>query len=116
MEACNLGGSGRRARALLGGAVLLGTLFALSMLVSAGAPRPVRLGLLPGYLIGALGLVQARAGVCVALAARGLEEHDDGPQPIVDAYRRATVQTAARSVWWRAGAAAVTATLLSLYP
>jgi hypothetical protein len=110
----NIGGAGRRMRALIGGAVLLGTLFALGMLVSAGAPAPVRIGLFPGFLIGMLGLVQARAGVCVALAARGLQEHDDGPQPITDAYARATVRTAARSVWWRAGAAALVATALAL--
>lgn len=101
-------------RALLGGGVLLGTLFALTMLVSAGAPTPVRLGLFPGFLLGALGLVQARAGVCVALAARGLREDDNGPEPIADAYTRETVRTAARGVWWRAGAAAVVATGLGL--
>jgi hypothetical protein len=114
MSACNIGGAGRRMRALIGGAVLLGTLFALGMLVSAGAPVPVRIGLFPGFLIGALGLVQARAGVCVALAARGLEEHDEGPHPITDAYTRATVRTAARSVWWRAGGAALVATAVGL--
>lgn len=113
-EVCNIGPGGRKVRRLMGLAMLAGTGAMFAILVRAGMPRPVRAGLFVPLLFGMLGVMQARAGVCVALAAKDLHDPDEGPVPVTDAYARARLRARARATWWKAGVVAFVGTVLAV--
>jgi hypothetical protein len=113
-DVCNIGPGGRKVRRLMGLAMLAGAGAVFAILVRAGAPRPVRAGLFVPLLFGMLGMMQARDGVCVALAAQDLHDLDEGPVPVTDAYARARLRVRARATWWKAGLVALVSTVLAV--
>ncbi|MEN9784921.1 MAG: hypothetical protein RLZZ299_185 [Pseudomonadota bacterium] len=113
-EVCNIGPGGRKVRRLMGLAMLAGSGAMFAILVRAGMPRPVRAGLFVPLLFGMLGVMQARDGVCVALAAKDLQDSDDGPVAVTDAYARARLRVRARATWWKAGTIALVGTVLAV--
>jgi hypothetical protein len=66
------------------------------------------------FFVGFVGLFQARAETCVALASRGVRDMDTGPEPIDDPAERADVRAQARRVLVRSALATVIATALAL--
>ncbi|HVE78421.1 MAG TPA: hypothetical protein VNA89_06155 [Gemmatimonadaceae bacterium] len=111
----NIGRRGRRARRALGLAALTaGVLLAVGLAV-AGAPRASRLIVAPLFFMAGLGLFQARAGVCVALAARRLDSSDDGaPRLIADGGTCDLFALRARAVYRSASLLTVALTLAAL--
>lgn len=97
----NIGPAERRKR-LIVGVVALGVCVVAALLLSLdGAPRYWRLLLFLPFWTAALGIFQARANVCVALAARGTRNLD-GQQEPQPAAELAAVRQEARRVHVRA--------------
>jgi hypothetical protein len=104
----NIGLAERRKRHRAGVAgLLLGALVAFAAW-GMGLPLALRGASAPFFFIGSIGILQARAHTCVALASRGLRDMDDGPEGIDDAPALAQVRAQA----WRVLAQSVIATLL----
>ena len=94
----NIGLAERRKRHRAGVAgLLLGALVALAAW-TMGLPLAVRAASAPFFFVGSLGIFQARAHTCVALASRGVRDMDDGPEGIADAAELVAVRAQARSV------------------
>ncbi|MFH0882003.1 MAG: hypothetical protein V2A56_03380 [bacterium] len=112
----NIGPLEIRKRKAVGFAVLALAVAALGAMVLGGAPVVTRLILAPFWWLGSLGLLQARQQTCVALAAQGVCNMDDGPEPIQDPDTFAAIQRQARKVhrWSLIVAAVLTA--LSILP
>jgi hypothetical protein len=111
----NIGPAQRRLRLRFGIAMSAVAMLTTAFLVISGAPRPWRLMVfLPG-LFAAIGLLQARARTCVALARQGRRNLDSGDEEITDPRELETVRQQARRVNLQAGlaAAAVTAVLVA---
>jgi hypothetical protein len=70
----------------------------------------------PFFFAGFVGILQARAHTCVALASRGIRDMDDGPEEIGDAAELAAVRAQARRVlvWSLIGAVLLTAGAMAL--
>jgi|SRR5688572_32067266 len=113
----NIGPRERRRR-LIGGIVLVAiALCAGVALVLFNAPRPWRLLVFLPAWAGALGVFQVTAKTCVALAARGLRNMDQGDEEITDLSELARVRAQSRQVHLRAAlSAAVLAGLLFVLP
>jgi hypothetical protein len=83
-EAANIGPRGRRKRRLLGIVSLTVAVGAAFVLVAFGAPRWSRVVVFFPLWMAGLGLLQARAKTCIALAARGMRNMDAGDEYVKD--------------------------------
>jgi hypothetical protein len=85
--------------------------------IAAGASPALRAVLvIPSFLAG-LGIFQARAKTCVALAAKGVRNLDAGEEPVADAAESLQLRRQARTVLLQALAfAAVLTAALCLFP
>ena len=111
-------GPHERKRRLIGGFFFLSIAFAVGVaLIAFNAPRPWRfLIFLPAWA-SAIGFYQVSAKTCVALAARGLKNMDDGDEAISDPHELERVRAQSRGVHIRAAlSAVVVAVLLALLP
>jgi hypothetical protein len=101
-DAINLGPREQRKRRLLGIVSLTIGVGLAFVLVVLGAPRLARLAIFFPIWLAGLGLFQARERTCIALAARGMCNMDDGEQRIEDAATAAQLRTKARRINRRA--------------
>lgn len=109
----NIGPAERRKRLIVGVFSLCVCVVAALLLSLDGAPPYWRLLLFLPFWTAALGIFQARAQVCVALASRGVRNLDgqQEPQPTAEL---AAVRKEARRVHLRALLTAMVLTALSL--
>jgi hypothetical protein len=114
-SACvNIGPRERRKRRVMGIAGLaLGALLAFA-LVALSAPRLSRLLVFFPMWIAALGLLQTREQTCIALAARGMRNMDDGEEAIEDERLVRELRLVARRINRRALMVAAIVTLVAL--
>jgi hypothetical protein len=113
----NIGPRERRRRTVGGVVFLLVTLCVGGCLMWFEAPRPWRLLVFLPAWAAALGIFQVTAKTCVALAARGLRNMDQGDEAIADPKELERVRAQSRQVHLRAAlSAAVVAVLLALVP
>jgi hypothetical protein len=116
-QACipNIGVRQRRRRLIVGLAMAAVSIAAASWLLTSGAPRSWRIVVFVPVLVAALGFLQARANTCVALAARGLRDMDDGMETIADPVELQQVKAQARQVNVQAAviSAVITAMLIA---
>jgi hypothetical protein len=101
-EAINIGPRERRKRRLLGVVSLTVGVGAAFVLVVYGAPRWSRLIVFFPVWMAGLGLLQARAQTCIALAARGMCNMDSGEERLEDATLIERLRAKARSINRRA--------------
>ena len=118
MDICipNIGPRERHRRLVGGLGLLLLAAGAAALLLWMDAPRVWRvLAFVPAWA-GALGVFQVRAKTCVALAARGLRNMDNGDQPITDPRELEQVREQSRQVHVKAviGASLITALVVLL--
>ncbi len=92
----NIGPAERRKRLIVAVAALAVCVGAALLLSLDGAPRYWRLLLFLPFWTAALGLFQARASVCVALAARGVRNLDGRQEPQPEAELAAVRKEAFR--------------------
>lgn len=111
----NIGPSERRQRLLIGsiGAVVCAAI-SLAFVLDGGG-RAWRLVLFLPWWISMLGLLQARAQTCVALAARGQRQVGGAPEALPSGDLE-KVQTQAREVLFRSFVMAAVITALTLVP
>ena len=101
-------GPRERHRRLVVGVIMLGIAVTLAAaLVLFGAPRVWRLLIGPPEWIEGLGLFQVKEKTCVALAARGLRNLDQGDERIIDAIELRQVRSQSQRVHAEAIAFAV---------
>jgi hypothetical protein len=81
----NIGPAERRKRSVFGSVALGAALIALGAMSIGDVPRLWRIALFVPVWLGALGILQARAGTCVALARRGTRNLDRREEPAPDA-------------------------------
>lgn len=113
-EAINLGPRERRKRRLLGVVALTVGVAAAFVLVVMGAPRWSRLVIFFPMWMAGLGLLQAREKTCIALAARGTCNLDDGEEKLTDETLADELRRKARWINRRALVTAAATTLLAL--
>jgi hypothetical protein len=100
---------------MIGGMVMVAvTILAVVVLVAADVPRWWRVLVAFPALGAALGIFQARAQTCVALAARGLENMDDGDAVVGDDRRLSQMRVQSRQVYAQSVTAAAIVTVLAL--
>jgi hypothetical protein len=114
MEAANIGPRERRKRRVLGLVSLTVGVGVAFVLVVYGAPRWWRLVVFFPLWLAGLGLLQARAQTCIALAARGTCNMDAGEERLTDASLITELRTKARSIHRRALVTAAAITLVTL--
>jgi hypothetical protein len=113
-EAFNIGPRERRKRRLLGIVALTVGVGLAFVLVVYDAPRWSRaVVFLPVWMAG-LGLLQAREKTCIALAARGVCNLDEGEAPIRDERVAAQLRERARRINRRALLTAAAITIVTL--
>jgi hypothetical protein len=105
----NIGPKGRRQRLRVGLVGMAVSALATVALLLSAAPAWLTALLIIPWWMAALGLFQARAQTCVALAAKGERDLDSGPEPQPDAERDA-IRRQARRVHGQALAFAAVAT------
>jgi hypothetical protein len=110
----NIGRRGQRQRFIVGVVNLAIAVVILALLFQAGAARWWRLSAFPLLLLAAIGVFQARARTCVAHAAKGTCELDDGSRVPADAETAARMRVRARGVMVQSIAAAAGITALAL--
>jgi hypothetical protein len=110
----NLGPRERRKRFVLGIAALVAGAGLAFMLVAWDAPRWSRLLIFLPVWVAALGLFQARERTCIALAARGARNMDQGEEAIDDAEQAAELRRVARRIHRRALLTAIIVTMVAL--
>lgn len=110
----NIGPREQFKRRLLGRVALIASVALTFVIIGYGAPRPLRLVLFFPLWMAALGYLQAREKVCIALAARGTCNLDAGEQKIEDSRLQAKLREKARKVHIRALIMATALTLLIL--
>ena len=110
----NIGPAGQRRRRRAGVLFVALALVLLAGLMFSGASRWWRLGAFPLLWVGALGFTQAQARTCVAFAARGACELDDGTSSPLDAATAARMKVQARAVMTRSTLLAAAVTALAL--
>ena len=116
-EVCvaNIGTSERRQRLLIGvGAAAVCAVVTLIFILD-GAPRLWRLSLFLPWWLSALGVLQARAQTCVALAARGQRQFGGAPEALPE-LEAAQTKRQARRVLVQSFVVALCITLASLVP
>src|SRR5919206_577392 len=97
-SAVNIGPGEARKRRVMGVAALAaGALLAFGLVV-AGAPWWSRALVFFPVWLAALGLLQARERTCVALAARGVCNMDEGEQPLEDERAARELRDKARRI------------------
>ena len=98
----NIGPAERRKRLTVAVVALGVCSLASVLLIADGVPRWWRLGLFLPWWTAALGIFQARAQVCVAFAARGVQklgsEQQPQPREELDAVRREARRVHVRSL------------------
>ena len=94
-------------------ALLLGVVVAV-VSWRLGLPLAVRAasGLL--FFMGFVGVFQARAHACVALASRGVRDMDAGPEPIEDPAEVAALRAEGRRVLIKSAIAALIVTVVAV--
>ena len=80
----NIGPRESRKRLLFGIAVFIVTVFILIILLSLHLSRFWRLPLFIPFMMSALGFFQSREKICIALAAQGWRNMDDGNEKIME--------------------------------
>jgi hypothetical protein len=110
----NIGRRGQRQRFIIGVVNLAVAATILALLYQAGATRWWRLAVFPLLLLAAIGVFQARARTCVAHAAKGTCELEDGSTRPADAETAARMRVRARSVMRQSILAAAAVTALAL--
>jgi hypothetical protein len=110
----NIGRRGQRQRLIIGVVNLAVAVTILALLYQAGAVRWWRLAAFPLLLLAAIGVFQARARTCVAHAAKGTCELDDGSRVVADAETAARMRVRARRVMLQSIATAAGVTALAL--
>jgi hypothetical protein len=113
-DAVNIGPREQRKRRLLGIVALTVGVATAFVLVVYGAPRWSRAVVFFPIWIAGLGLLQAREKTCIALAARGTCNMDDGEESLGDARLIEQLRTKARALTRRATITALAATVLAL--
>jgi hypothetical protein len=113
-EAINIGPREQRKRRLLGVVALTVGVATAFVLVVYGAPRLSRAVIFFPIWIAGLGLLQAREKTCIALAARGSCNMDDGEESLGDANLIQQLRDKARALNRRATITALAATVLAL--
>jgi hypothetical protein len=116
-DATNIGPRERTKRRLLGIVALVCGVGVAFLMVVFEAPRWSRaLVFFPVWLAG-LGMFQARERTCVALAARGTCNFDDGEVSVADAALAARLREKAKAIGRRSVVvAAVITTVVLLFP
>jgi hypothetical protein len=109
----NIGRAERRKRWVFGAVAFATALIGFGALSVAEVPRLWRLSLFFPAWLGALGLLQARAGTCVALARRGTQNLDGKEEPAPEAAL-GPAREQARALHVQALLAALVGTALSL--
>jgi hypothetical protein len=110
----NIGAAGQRQRRRAGSIMLALALLLVVLLAMTGASRWWYLALFPFLWVSALGFVQAQERTCVALAARGVCELDDGRRSALHPDAAGVLRKRGRTIMWRSAAVAGTATVLAL--
>jgi hypothetical protein len=117
VERGNINIAGQRQRRRAGLIMLALGLLLIVSLMMMGAGRWWYLAVFPFLWVSALGFVQARQRTCVAFAARGMCELDDGRRAALDPDAAAILKKRGHVIMWRsaavAGAATVVAALLA---
>ena len=113
-DATNIGPREQRKRRLLGIVSLTVGVAVAFVLVVYGAPRWWRLVVFFPVWLAGLGLLQARARTCIALAARGTCNMDAGEERVTDESLVAQLRVKARQINRRALITAVVITLVTL--
>jgi hypothetical protein len=114
MDAFNIGPGERRKRRVMGIAALAAGAGVAFALVASGAPWWSRAVVFFPVWLAALGLLQARERTCVALAARGVCNMDDGERPVEDETAARELRDKARRINSRAMLLAAIVTLVAL--
>jgi hypothetical protein len=109
----NIGRSERRKRSVFGAVALGVALIGFAVMSAAEVPRLWRAVLFVPAWLGALGLLQARAATCVALARRGTRNLDGKEEPAPEA-ELGPARAQARALHVQALLAALGATGLAL--
>jgi hypothetical protein len=111
----NIGRLGQRRRRRAGVVSLVLAVIVFAVLAMNGMGRWWHLALFPFLWVGALGFIQARARTCVALAARGTCELDDGSAAPLDEATAARMKVQARGVMVRSTVLAAAVTALAVW-
>jgi hypothetical protein len=112
--AVNIGPRERRKRRVMGIAGLAAGALLAFALVAFGAPRLSRVLVFFPIWIAALGLLQTREQTCIAMAARGTRNMDDGEEAIEDERLVRELRGVARRINRRALMTAAIVTLVAL--
>jgi hypothetical protein len=110
----NIGPRESRKRRVMGIAGLAAGALLAFALVALDAPRLSRLFVFFPIWLAALGLFQAREKTCIALAARGTRNMDEGEEAIEDDRLAAELRQVARRINRRALMTAMIVTLVAL--
>ena len=110
----NIGPRERHRRLIVGIAMFAIAAIVAAALVIFGAPRAWRLFILFPTWVGAIGVFQVKEKTCVALAARGLRNLDQGDERITDAIELQHVRTQSRRVHIESALFALAVTLIVL--
>jgi hypothetical protein len=113
-DVINIGPRERRKRRVMGAAALAAGAGLAFALVASGAPRWTRAAVFFPVWLAALGLLQARGETCVALAARGVCNMDDGERVVEDEAAATELREKARLINRHAILVAATVTLVAL--
>ncbi|MFL6282178.1 MAG: hypothetical protein ACJ74Q_03315 [Pyrinomonadaceae bacterium] len=113
-DAINIGPRERRKRRVMGIAALAAGAGLAFALVASGVPWWTRAFVFFPVWLAALGLLQAREQTCVALAARGVCNMDDGEVSIEDESAARELRDKARRINRRAILVAALVTLVAL--
>ncbi len=108
----NIGQRGRRARILLGVAVLLASLVAFAGMVVAGLDAHWRWALFLPLFGGILSVVEAKSSTCVVLAALGAWDLGCGTQKVPDSGLESDLRTRAVKIIGGSLVAALAVTFL----
>ncbi|HMF57583.1 MAG TPA: hypothetical protein VK619_14670 [Pyrinomonadaceae bacterium] len=112
--AINIGPREQRKRSVMGFAALMAGVCLAFALVVMNAPRWSRVSLFFPIWIAALGLFQAREKTCIAMAARGMRNMDEGEETVEDRDEAEGLRMNARRINMRAFVIAIVVTLVAL--
>lgn len=113
-ESANIGPREQRKRRMMGIAALIAAALLVFVLVAWDEPRLLRLFVFFPIWIAALGLFQAREKTCIALAARGVCNMDEGEESITDERVAAELRDRAKRINRQSLMTAIIVTLVAL--